>query len=141
MEARLYAEDPAKGFLPSIGRLEAFELGDGVRIDTGVEEGAEVSPFYDPMIAKLIATGWDRDEARERLAEALEDTVVWPVRTNAGFLVRALEHPAFASGDVDTGLIAREGDALLPEAAPSQEGLADIAVALASRPLSGRRGT
>jgi 3-methylcrotonyl-CoA carboxylase alpha subunit len=139
MEARLYAEDPAKGFLPSIGRLEAFELGGGVRIDTGVEEGAEVSPFYDPMIAKLIATGWDRDEARERLADALEETVVWPVRTNAGFLVQALEHPAFVSGDVDTGLIAREGDALMPAASPSDEGLADIAAAFAAQPLTGFR--
>ncbi|HEV2568327.1 acetyl/propionyl/methylcrotonyl-CoA carboxylase subunit alpha [Sphingomonas sp.] len=139
MEARLYAEDPAKGFLPSIGRLEAFELGGGVRIDTGVEEGAEVSPFYDPMIAKMIATGWDRNEARERLAEALEETVVWPVRTNAGFLVKALQHPDFAAGSIDTGLIAREGDTLMPDAAPSDEGLADIAADLAAQPLSGFR--
>ena len=139
MEARLYAEDPAKGFLPSIGRLEAFELGDGVRIDTGVEEGAEVSPFYDPMIAKLIAHGWDRDEARRSLAEALEETVVWPVRTNAGFLVQALDHPDFASGQVDTGLIAREGDALMPAGSPSDDGLADIAASLAAQPLAGFR--
>src|SRR4051812_27474174 len=90
MEARLYAEDPAKGFLPSIGRLDAFELDDSVRIDTGVEEGAEVSPFYDPMIAKLIAHGDTRDEARLMLADALEESIVWPVRSNAGFLVRAL---------------------------------------------------
>jgi 3-methylcrotonyl-CoA carboxylase alpha subunit len=139
MEARLYAEDPAKGFLPSIGRLEAFELGGGVRIDTGVEEGAEVSPFYDPMIAKLIATGWDRDEARERLAEALEETVVWPVRTNAGFLVQALEHPGFVAGGVDTGLIARDGDALMPATSPSELGLADIAASFAAQPLTGFR--
>jgi 3-methylcrotonyl-CoA carboxylase alpha subunit len=139
MEARLYAEDPAKGFLPSIGRLEAFELGGGVRIDTGVEEGAEVSPFYDPMIAKMIAHGGDRDEARTQLAQALEETVVWPVRTNAGFLVKALEHPAFAAGEIDTGLIAREGEALMPEAEPSEAGLADIAAALAAQPLAGFR--
>jgi len=139
MEARLYAEDPAKGFLPSIGRLEAFELGGGVRIDTGVEEGAEVSPFYDPMIAKMIAHGYDRDEARTQLAEALEETVVWPVRTNAGFLVKALEHPAFAAGEIDTGLIVREGEALMPDAEPTDEGLADIAGALAAQPLAGFR--
>jgi 3-methylcrotonyl-CoA carboxylase alpha subunit len=139
MEARLYAEDPAKGFLPSIGRLEAFELGSGVRIDTGVEEGAEVSPFYDPMIAKLIVHGWDRDEARSRLAEALEETVVWPVRTNAGFLVKALEHPDFAAAAIDTGLIAREGDALMPDAEPSEAGLSDIAAAFATQPLAGFR--
>ena len=74
MEARLYAEDPAKGFLPSIGTLELFQLPEHLgRIDTGVYEGAEVSPFYDPMIAKVIAYGDDRDEAREMLAEMLED--------------------------------------------------------------------
>ena len=139
MEARLYAEDPIKGFLPSIGRLEAFELGQGVRIDTGVEEGADVSPFYDPMIAKMIAFGWDRDEARERLADALEETVVWPVRTNAGFLVQALEHPDFVAGTIDTGLIAREGDALMPDGEPTDAGLEDIASALGSRPLAGFR--
>ncbi|NNM78701.1 acetyl/propionyl/methylcrotonyl-CoA carboxylase subunit alpha [Sphingomonas sp. ID1715] len=139
MEARLYAEDPAKGFLPSIGRLEAFELGRGVRIDTGVGEGAEVSPFYDPMVAKLIAHGGDRDEARTQLAEALEETVVWPVRTNAGFLVKALEHPDFVGGTLDTGLIAREGEALMPDAAPSHTALANVARALAVQPLAGFR--
>ena len=114
MEARLYAEDPAKGFLPSIGRLDAFDLGDAVRIDTGVEEGADISPFYDPMIAKMIASGPTRDDARESLAAALDEAVIWPVRSNAGFLVEALRHPAFVAGDLDTGLIAREGDALMP---------------------------
>ena len=140
MEARLYAEDPAKGFLPSIGRLEAFDLGDGVRIDTGVEQGADISPFYDPMIAKVIAWGEDREEARERLADALSDVVVWPVRSNAGFLVEALEHHAFASGEVDTGLIAREGDALMPDARPTEEALADAAAALVGDvPMAGFR--
>ena len=131
IEARLYAEDPAKGFLPSIGTLEAFDLGDAVRIDTGVEQGGAVSPFYDPMIAKLIAHGATREEARETLADALADAVVWPVRTNAGFLVEALDHPAFVSGTVDTGLIAREGDALMPPALPSEEALATAGAALA----------
>src|SRR3546814_2363757 len=74
MEARLYAEDPTKGFLPSTGALELFQLpADFGRVDTGVYEGAEVSPFYDPMIAKLIAHGETRDEARETLSEMLED--------------------------------------------------------------------
>jgi len=131
IEARLYAENPATGFLPSTGRLEAFHLPDTVRVDTGVEQGSEVTPFYDPMIAKLIAHAPDRDAARLDLAEALGDAVVWPVRSNAGFLVRALEHPDFASGNVDTGLIAREGDALLPDALPSEEALAEAASALA----------
>ncbi|WP_159979899.1 MULTISPECIES: acetyl/propionyl/methylcrotonyl-CoA carboxylase subunit alpha [unclassified Novosphingobium] len=121
MEARLYAEDPTKGFLPSIGRLELLQFGEaeGGRIDTGVYEGAEVSPFYDPMIAKVIAWGEDRDEARERLGEMLDDTAVWPVRTNASFLVKALQHPDFAAGNVDTGLIGRDGEALAEPPVPS----------------------
>jgi len=140
MEARLYAEDPAKGFLPSIGRLEAFDLGDEARIDTGVEQGADISPFYDPMIAKVIAWGEDREEARERLADALSDAIVWPVRSNAGFLVEALEHHAFASGEIDTGLIAREGDALMPDTRPTEEALADAAAALVGDvPMAGFR--
>lgn len=132
IEARLYAEDPAKGFLPAIGTLEVFDLGDdpAIRIDTGVEEGAEITPWYDPMIAKVIAHGDTRDEAREALADALDEAVIWPVRTNAGFLVQALDHPDFASGQVDTGLIAREGEALMPPAEPSEEALAEAAAAL-----------
>nr|WP_223178191.1 acetyl/propionyl/methylcrotonyl-CoA carboxylase subunit alpha [Sphingobium scionense] len=130
MEARLYAEDPAKGFLPSIGTLDRFELGGGARIDTGVEEGAAISPYYDPMIAKVIAHGDTRDAARLRLAAALDETVIWPLRTNAGFLVKALENADFAAARLDTGLIAREGDALLPPADPSDAALADAAAAL-----------
>jgi 3-methylcrotonyl-CoA carboxylase alpha subunit len=92
MEARLYAGGSRrKGFLPSTGRLEHFSLpvsaADGsVRVDSGVEEEDEISPFYDPMIAKLIAYGEDRAEAIGRLADMLDSTEVWPVRTNAGFL-------------------------------------------------------
>ncbi|WP_303761505.1 acetyl/propionyl/methylcrotonyl-CoA carboxylase subunit alpha [Sphingobium yanoikuyae] len=130
MEARLYAEDPAKGFLPSIGTLDTFELGGDARIDTGVEEGAAISPYYDPMIAKVIAHGDTRDAARLRLAAALDETVIWPLRTNAGFLVKALENADFAAARLDTGLIAREGDALLPPADPSDAALADAAAAL-----------
>ena len=132
IEARLYAEDPAKGFLPAIGTLDVFDLGDdpAIRIDTGVEEGAEITPWYDPMIAKVIAHGDTRDEAREALADALDEAVIWPVRTNAGFLVEALDHPDFASGQVDTGLIAREGEALMPPTEPSEEALAEAAAAL-----------
>ena len=131
IEARLYAEDPAKGFLPSIGRLDAFDLGDATRVDTGVEEGAEISPFYDPMIAKVIAWGETREAARETLADALDEAIVWPVRSNAGFLVEALDHPAFVAADLDTGLIARQGEALMPPARPSDEALAAGAAALA----------
>ncbi len=140
MEARLYAEDPAKGFLPSIGTLERFDLGTTARVDTGVEQGAEISPFYDPMIAKVIAWGEDRETAREALAYALDGAVVWPVRSNAGFLVEALDHPDFVAGTLDTGLIAREGDALMPPAHPTEEALADAAGALVSAdPIAGFR--
>ena len=130
MEARLYAEDPIKGFLPSIGRLDTFEIGEGCRVDTGVEQGAEISPFYDPMIAKVIAHGSSRNDAREALATALDDTAIWPLKTNAGFLVKALYHPDFIAARLDTGLIAREGDALMPPHHPDADALADAAAAL-----------
>lgn len=142
IEARLYAEDPAKGFLPAIGTLEVFDLDDdpAIRIDTGVEEGAEITPWYDPMIAKVIAHGDTREAAREALADALDEAVIWPVRTNAGFLVEALDHPDFARGRVDTGLIAREGEALMPPTEPSEEALAEAAAALIGQDaLSGFR--
>ncbi len=137
MEARLYAEDPAKGFLPSIGRLEHLRLDDGLRIDTGVVEGGEVSPFYDPMIAKLIASGPTREAAIEQLADGIDATEVWPVRTNAGFLGRLLAQRDFLAGDVDTGLIAREGDALVQPPAPDEDELAEAAALLAATPGEG----
>jgi 3-methylcrotonyl-CoA carboxylase alpha subunit len=120
MEARLYAEDPAHEFLPSTGRLDHFQLGRGVRIDTGVEEGDRISPYYDPMIAKLIASGRDRGEAIDRLVEALERVEVWPVKTNAAFLARAADDSDFRAGDVDTGFIPARLDRLVPDPAPPQ---------------------
>ena len=114
IEARLYAEDPSKGFLPSVGRLEHFDLGDEGRIETGVEEGDEISPFYDPMIAKLIGVGSDRDEAIDELAGVLSEVEVWPVRTNAAFLFNALVEPAFGDAELDTGFIERYLDDLVP---------------------------
>ena len=113
MEARLYAEDPANGFLPSIGRLEHFVLPDDIRVDTGVEQGGEVSQFYDPMIAKLIVHETSREAAATRLADACGEVEVWPVKTNAGFLKRCLEHPRFVAGDVDTGFIGAEENRLV----------------------------
>ena len=114
MEARLYAEDPANGFLPSIGRLEHFVMPEDIRVDTGVEQGGEVSQFYDPMIAKLIVHADTREAAAAKLAEAAGEVEVWPVKANAGFLKRCLEHPRFVAGDVDTGFIAAEEAALQP---------------------------
>ncbi len=118
IEARVYAEDPYRNFLPSIGRLVRYrapddEDGDGpgdgsVRVDTGVGEGAEISMFYDPMIAKLIAHGADRDEAIERLARALDEYYVRGVDHNMGFLAAVIRHPRFGSGRLSTGFIAEE---------------------------------
>jgi 3-methylcrotonyl-CoA carboxylase alpha subunit len=140
MEARLYAEDPARGFLPSIGRLDRFDLGDSWRTDTGVERGATISSYYDPMIAKLIAWGPDRDAARQRLAATLDGAAIWPLKTNAGFLLKALNHPAFVAAELDTGLIARAGETLIPAAEPSGARLRTAAIALAAPgPLAGFR--
>ncbi|MHA6332896.1 acetyl/propionyl/methylcrotonyl-CoA carboxylase subunit alpha [Qipengyuania sp. CAU 1752] len=119
IEARLYAEDPATDFLPSTGSLDHFDLGEEGRIETGVEEGDAISPFYDPMVAKLVAWGDDRDEAIELLADIAENVEVWPVRTNAGFIARALLDSDFIAADLDTGFIARKMDTLVPEAQPS----------------------
>ena len=121
IEARLYAEDPAKGFLPSVGRLEHFDLGDDGRIETGVEEGDTISPFYDPMIAKLIARGDTRDEAIDELAAMLDSVEAWPVRTNAGFLFNALTSDAFCGAELETGFIERSIDELVPDQEPDEE--------------------
>jgi len=122
MEARLYAEDPATGFLPSIGRLDRLDLpapADGVRTDSGVEQGGEVSLYYDPMIAKLITHGETRNQAIDRLVAGLDDEVrVYPVKTNAGFLRRALTHADFRAGQVDTRFIDERLDALAPKHPP-----------------------
>ncbi|MBV8687984.1 MAG: acetyl/propionyl/methylcrotonyl-CoA carboxylase subunit alpha [Alphaproteobacteria bacterium] len=128
MEARLYAEDPAHEFLPSTGRLDHFELGRAVRVDTGVEEGDRISPYYDPMIAKLIARGATREEAIDRLVDTLEQVEVWPVRTNAGFLARAADDADFRAGDVDTAFIPSRIDRLVPDPAPP-EGVWNLAAA------------
>jgi 3-methylcrotonyl-CoA carboxylase alpha subunit len=119
VEARLYAEDPAHEFLPSTGRLDHFQLGRGLRIDTGVDEGDRISPYYDPMIAKLIARGGTRDEAIDRLVDALDQVEVWPVRTNAAFLARAADDADFRAGEVDTAFIPSRIERLVPDPAPS----------------------
>ena len=127
MEARLYAEDPANGFLPSIGTLEHIHLPEDIRVDTGVTWGSEVSQFYDPMIAKLIVHADDRQAAASRLAQACGEVEVWPVRANAGFLKRCLEHPRFLAGDVDTGFIAAEEESLTVTTPPPEVQAAALA--------------
>jgi 3-methylcrotonyl-CoA carboxylase alpha subunit len=131
IEARLYAEDPAKGFLPSVGRLEHFDLGEDGRIETGVEEGDSISPFYDPMIAKLIGYGETRLDALSELLAIVDDTEVWPVRTNAGFLAKCLIDEDFERGDVATSFIDRKLTNLVPNPEPDDlvwENAATIAV-------------
>ena len=121
IEARIYAEDPDKGFLPSTGRLVHLapppESAD-VRVDTGVEQGDAITPFYDPMIAKLIVHGRDRDEALARMRHALAQYRIVGVSNNVEFLGRLVATASFAQADLDTGLIERESAALFPPPAP-----------------------
>jgi 3-methylcrotonyl-CoA carboxylase alpha subunit len=132
IEARIYAEDPERGFLPSIGRiayLAAPARSDSVRIDTGVRAGDEISQFYDPMIAKLVVWGEDRSSALRRLDRSLATYKVVGVTTNISFLQRVVAHPAFATARLDTGLIARhQAELFAPPAAPSSQVLAVAAI-------------
>jgi 3-methylcrotonyl-CoA carboxylase alpha subunit len=113
IEARLYAEDPAKGFLPSVGRLEQCHFPEEhVRIETGFEQGSVVSSYYDPMIAKIVVHHRTREDAIFWLADRLEGVAVWPVKSNAGFLHRGLTHPAFRAGDVTTSFLTDHADEL-----------------------------
>jgi 3-methylcrotonyl-CoA carboxylase alpha subunit len=147
LEARIYAENPEKGFLPSIGTLKylhtphavhftsASIAGEGqgegvVRIDSGVREGDAISPFYDPMIAKLIVWGHDRAEALALMAQALSEYRVVGLATNVAFLKRLVESRPFASADLDTGLIERHHAALFPP--PQPAGLPALALAAAA---------
>ncbi len=110
IEARLYAEDPATGFLPSTGKLVRLDFATGAehtRIDAGVDEGGAVTPYYDPMIAKLIAWGQSRKEAILRLDKLISQTLVAGVKTNAAFLRRLITHDDFLAGGIDTGFIER----------------------------------
>jgi 3-methylcrotonyl-CoA carboxylase alpha subunit len=126
IEVRLYAENPVNGFLPSIGTLRhlrmpahtAFTNGD-VRWDGGVRQGDTITPFYDPMIAKLIVRGTDREHARRRMLQALSEIEVMGVHTNAAFLARLIGDDAFASADLDTGLIERRHAALFAPPMPA----------------------
>jgi 3-methylcrotonyl-CoA carboxylase alpha subunit len=133
VEARLYAEDPERGFLPSTGRLIAlqFPSGEGLRVDTGVAAGDEVTPFYDPMIAKLIAHGRNREQALSVLANALDATIVAGPRSNAGFLAALCRAPEFREGSFDTGFI----DAHLDALGASPQGMDKAAAALGAREL------
>ena len=114
VEARVYAEDPERGFLPASGRLSHLRTpdGPGVRVDTGVRQGDVIGVHYDPMIAKLIAHGRDRAEAIRRLGRALEGYEILGVTTNVAYLSRIVSHPSYAAADIDTGFIERHGQSL-----------------------------
>jgi acetyl-CoA/propionyl-CoA carboxylase biotin carboxyl carrier protein len=133
IEARVYAEDPAAGFLPSSGEVVAYREAPGVRVDSGIEEGTVVGTDYDPMLAKVVAHGDDRDEALERLRRALGGTVVAGPTTNTAYLWALLARPEVRAGEMDTGLIERLGDEVAAPAPPPE--LAALAlVALLGEP-------
>ncbi|HEY1990193.1 MAG TPA: biotin carboxylase N-terminal domain-containing protein [Acidimicrobiales bacterium] len=140
IEARLYAEDPGSGWMPSTGTLHRFEIpttGPGVRIDSGVESGTVVSPHYDPMLAKVIVHAPTRDEAASALATTLADSRLHGVTTNRDLLVRTLRHPSFLSGDTDTGFLDRFDTLTDPRA--DEPALRHHAVAAALAAQAGRR--
>jgi acetyl-CoA carboxylase biotin carboxylase subunit len=138
IECRVYAEDPSAGFLPQAGPLLLYRepSGPGVRIDSGVEEGAEVGVYYDPMLAKLIAWGADRQAAIARAIEALERFPVLGVRTNVEFLIRTLDHHAFRSGDTHTGFIDDHLAALLETTPPDDTVFAAAACATRNQQIA-----
>jgi 3-methylcrotonyl-CoA carboxylase alpha subunit len=124
IEVRLYAEDPSNEFLPATGTLELYResaAGAGRRVDSGVSEGDSISPFYDPMLGKLIAWGEDREQARLRLLAMLDEFVVGGIKSNLPFLRRIVAHPAFAAAELDTDFIPRYQAQLLPPAASLSE--------------------
>jgi 3-methylcrotonyl-CoA carboxylase alpha subunit len=131
VEARLYAEDPAKGFLPASGVLAHLEWPGrvpGLRIDTGVAAGDDITPYYDPMIAKIIAHGADRTEALDRLTQGLNATEAAGLATNRRFLARLARHEGFRKGEVDTGLIDRDLEELARPDTASRDTLAAAAL-------------
>ncbi|MFE6945307.1 acetyl/propionyl/methylcrotonyl-CoA carboxylase subunit alpha [Streptomyces chartreusis] len=132
IEARICAEDPARGFLPSGGTVLRLRepQGDGVRTDSGLSEGTEVGSLYDPMLSKVIAYGPDRASALRKLRAALAETVTLGVQTNAGFLRRLLAHPAVVAGELDTGLVERVVDDLVATDVPDEVYEAAAAVRL-----------
>jgi 3-methylcrotonyl-CoA carboxylase alpha subunit len=142
IECRLYAEDPANDDLPSPGRVLhlAEPAGPGIRVDSGLLAGGEVTVHYDPLLAKIVAWGGTRDEARERLREALRQTVVLGVVTNLARLRAIVEHPAFAAGELHTGFIDEHLRELSPAPCPPPVALAALAAALGLARNGGARG-
>ena len=146
MEVRLYAEDPAQNYMPQTGPVLRWQpaSGDGVRIDHGLVEGYEVGSHYDPMLAKIIAVGDSREDARRRLIRAVEDTVLMGVRDNRPFLAAILRHPVFACGEATTAFIGEDfaDDASMAGESPSSQlwGLAALLRCEAETPSADLRG-
>jgi len=137
MEVRLYAENPYQQFLPSAGRLEHLRWPQQVRVDSGFEAGDRVSDHYDPMIAKLISHGADRDQARRRLVAALDDLAISGVHHNTAFLHQVLSSPVFANAELDTRLLEKHPELMAPAPADSDLVAVAVAGALAGRPANG----
>ncbi len=115
IEIRVCAEDPANDFMPQSGRMEKWQPAEYLRVDHGLTDGAEIPPFYDSMVAKIVAYGENREEARRKLIAGTNDTIALGVRNNKSFLVACLRHPVFAKGDATTAFIEHNRDALLPD--------------------------
>ncbi len=141
IECRVYAEDPAQDFLPQAGPLSLYRepQAPGIRVDSGVAEGQEVSVYYDPLLAKLVARAETREAARRRLVAALRQFAILGIRTNVPFLIRVLEHPRFGEGGIDTSFLDEEGRTLRePVDGPGLS--AALAVAAAHEPPAAGRG-
>jgi 3-methylcrotonyl-CoA carboxylase alpha subunit len=139
IECRIYAEDPSTDFLPQAGRLAIYRepQGPGIRVDSGVVEGDEVSIYYDPLLAKLVASAETRETARQRMLAALRRFPILGIRTNIPFLIRVLEHPRFVEAAIDTSFLDREGHGLCEEnVGPGLEAALAAAAAYDGRPAA-----
>ena len=140
IEVRLYAEDPAQDFLPGTGRIELWRppAGSGIRVDAGIEEGTEISPHYDAMVAKIIASGPSREVARRRLLRALRDTALFGLATNRDYLIGIIRNEAFAAGQATTALIAEQAASLAQPPAVADFPRAAVAAVVACRDATAR---
>jgi acetyl/propionyl-CoA carboxylase alpha subunit len=141
LEIRVYAEDPANNFLPDIGKLVTYRrpMGPGVRVDDGFEEGMDIPIYYDPMIAKLITHGKDRDEAIARMVRAIDEYIITGCQTTLGFCRWAIQHPAFVSGDFDTHFVKKYFTPEVLNSSSEEEML--VAALTAAQALSSKTGS
>lgn len=142
IEARIYAEDPSAGFLPSVGEIAQWIApeGPGVRVDSGVRRGSEVSPYYDPMLAKVIAHGADRQESIARLDQALQHLVCLGVSTNVPYLLAIIRHPDFAAGRLSTRFLDTHFAHWKPAGCTPDEALLALAADAVTRPAAQAAG-